>query len=119
MDIVAVSALFLMAFICLAVLVYLKQKADREMIQDILGVRADIGRAKVALQISMDSNNSVINKFLKEVDVLNAGIGKIANSAESADLATQTILREYELNGVPLGYQRKEEDAHIDAFEGV
>ena len=110
-------ALFTMAFICLAFLVYLKQKADREMLKDVLELRMQVKGVEHMLHSALSSNNEVVNKFLSSFEQTNLILREVKESANDANIATQTILKEYELNGTPMGYIRKEE--HVDMFEGI
>lgn len=58
---------------------------------------------------------ALIAKIMAQSEADKETFARLVDACEETRTATQTILREYELNGVPMGYQRKS----VDAIEGL
>lgn len=120
MDLVLSLALVGFFFVlALLAVVFLHFKLNKSLVEDILSIRLDMQRIEKQINLCLGSNNRLQNKNIKAFDDIIQRLKEVAGEASEANSATQTILKEYELNGVPLGYIRKEKEEPIDAYEGI
>lgn len=59
---------------------------------------------------TIDANRNAISELGKKISSISDQLNELRPIIEEAHANSATILKEYELNGVPLGYQRKHPD---------
>jgi hypothetical protein len=114
--VIALGILCVVVLLGFAALVYLKHSQDRALLKDLLEARQDIvlGRQKSELAAEVCSKSA--NSVHADLKAMTEKFQTIASDAEKAKIAAETILREYELNGIPMGYKRGND---YDAVEGM
>lgn len=114
--VVALGVLCAIVLLGFAALIYLKHAQDRALLKDLLDARLDIVEARKQSVLSTEICAQMANKVKENMDQILAKMSLLQVDASGAKIATETILREYELNGVPMGYQRGN---NYDALDGV
>jgi CRISPR/Cas system-associated exonuclease Cas4 (RecB family) len=68
-----------------------------------------------ALKSMIAANQKNVDGVGMKVDAVIERVEELKEVSDKAEVNTATILREYELNGIPLGYQRR----NPDMVEGI
>lgn len=106
-----ICAVVLLGF---AALIFLKQKMDKELLKDLLKMQMQIQKAYRQSELCVETVSKTYNEARKEQDMVMELLTKILEETTEAKVAAQTIVKEYEINGVPLGYER-----NFDTIEGM
>lgn len=91
-------------------------KRQRKLEQLLMGMRRHLDSLARAVHEAAAGSAKLVENQAK----LNENFDRVSVFIDSADSRLGVILREYELNGVPLGYQRRNVDEHAaDYIEGL
>lgn len=99
-----------------AALIYLKNNLDRALMKDLLEMRIDVLKSVKKADSCEKIVSKMANDLKKDMESFIYSVDGIRAMASDAKLNTETILKEYEINGIPLGYKRGD---NYDAIEGI
>lgn len=114
--IVGLGILCVIVLLGFAALILLKNTQDRELLKDLLDARVDIARAKKSSDQTNETCSLMAHNVREDMKKILEKLELVRADASEAKLSGQSILKEYEINGVPLGYKRGD---HYDAIDGV
>lgn len=106
------------ALICIVIVIGLMEfrefrqhKAQTDLLASL---KSTITLVEIQLEESRQAR-ATVQKIVAASEADRETFNRILEACEEARTGTQTILREYELNGTPLGYKRRS----VDAIEGL
>jgi len=97
-------------------LIFLKHSLDRALLKDILEMRMDVIESLKKAKSCEELVSKLSHDFKADMTIFIEKFESIKSLTLESKMNTETILKEYEINGIPLGYQRGD---HFDAIEGM
>jgi|GEM_PF-4695793 len=111
-----IGVLCVVVLLGFAALILLKNSLDRAVLKDILEMRLDVIKSVKKSESCEEIVSKLSHQFRADMEKFNSSFEGIQSLTAEAKINTETILKEYELNGIPLGYKRGD---NYDAIEGL
>lgn len=100
-------------FIALAIIIGLSELKEWRAFKRQSELKFRVSSLDIAIeQIQLDTEvvKKSVEDLLKAHPLVLEDLNRIRETIEKTESQTATILKEYELNGIPLGYQRRNPD---------